>query len=192
MLNKTKNQLKLIFIISIFIVPLIAANLYYVYGHRQGGVTNNGILLTDVKNISALELISTPDSNTDLYSKSKWQVLYFASNQCDNQCKQVLYNLQQVHIALGKNINRFQRTIIHANQNQNKNLALWQDFYKNYPHMTSAFSSKDIANLNLSVNNVYLVDPLGNIILSYSINDPGFHTKLFKDSKKLLSLSKIG
>lgn len=211
--NKTLNLIKLGLIIAVFIAPLIAANIYYYYGLKKGGVTNHGVLLTNQNNIQ--NKISDLDFNQDFniilnqkfklsnikinkYDNSKWQILYFVPNYCGSDCENVLYKLQQVHIALGKNLNRAQRVVVHSglddinNMHQTTSLNNWKNIYYKYPYMTSVLTNKNISKLNLSINNIYLADPLGNIILSYEIKDPRLADKLFKDAKKLLNLSKIG
>ncbi len=200
--KKTKDLLKILCIVSIFVIPIILSYLYYFFGHPRGGITNHGELITGVHTVSDLDLKTDltavkPNSHTQLssdpYSKLKWQILFQAPDTCDLECEKTLYKLQQVHIALGRNIHRFQRTIIHQNINDS-----WYSLYNKYPHMAAVFTKNANNNTDanrahiLEQNKVYLADPLGNIILSYDLKSNNFDTKLFKDTKKLINLSKIG
>lgn len=203
--KKTKDLLKILCIVSIFVIPIILSYLYYFFGHPRGGITNHGQLIAGVHTVSDLNLDTDltavkPNSHNQLssdpYSKLKWQILFQAPDACDLECEKVLYKLQQVHIALGRNINRLQRTNIHQSvQNINDS---WHDLYSKYPHMTAVFtknSENNTATSKINIleqNKIYLADPLGNIILSYDLRSNNFDTKLFKDTKKLIHLSKIG
>ena len=184
---RTKNLIKLGLIVAVFLAPLIAANLYYYYGHKQGGVTNLGQLMDGTTNLSNLELTTDSFSSPSLdkFKDSQWRVLYFAKDECDAQCQNILYKIQQVHIALGKNLHRFTRTIVHAKADAN-----WQEIYNTYPHMNAVLAQKTLA--NLPQDKLYVADPNGNIMMNYDLNDSSFDSKLFKDMKKLLNLSKIG
>ncbi|MBP9722885.1 MAG: hypothetical protein KBD64_06990 [Gammaproteobacteria bacterium] len=194
--QRTKNQLMFLAITGMFIFPIIASYLYYYFGHHQGAATNNGQLLSNLNiNIDNLDLVLNKNTqDSDLYDKSKWRVLVLAPESCDTKCENIIYKLQQVHIALGRNVNRFQRTFIHSNFDKNLNNN-WPEIYKKYPHMTAIWLEPDKSekkSLTLDPNNIYLADPLGNIILSYSLNNSNYDSNLFKDTKKLLNLSKIG
>ncbi len=189
MLNqKNTNLLKLALIVAVFISPLIAANLYYYYGYAQGGLTNQGELLSGQDNIAELKFDTETNNNPNIdeFSHKQWHVLYFVDDTCDSDCQKTLYKLQQVHIALGKNVHRFSRTIVHSSVND----VDWEPIYIKYPHMTAVYAQK--ANSSLSKENLYIADPLGNIILSYKLQDNDFDKKIFKDMKKLLNVSKIG
>ena len=187
--QKNLNLIKLGLIVAIFVSPLIAANLYYHYGYMKGAVTNQGELLNGQDNLSDLhfEPLETNNQTSDNFRPKQWRVIYFADSKCDKACEQALFKLQQVHIALGKNLHRFSRTIVHSSNNTPED---WQPIYIKYPHMTSVYAKHSLP--TLSKNNLYIADPLGNIILSYQLEDQDFDKKIFKDMKKLLNISKIG
>lgn len=185
--QRIKNQLKFLAIVAIFIIPFIAAQLYYHHGNHQGGITNLGTLLNNPHNISELGIDNT------VMSDKKWRALYLAPSLCDDSCDQVLDRLQQVHIAMGKNINRFQPIILHKIASTKTSYAAWDVMYKKYDHIISRAIPVNNDTLHALENNkVYLVDPNGNIILSYEIKNQSYAEKILKDAKKLMNLSKIG
>lgn len=178
-----KNQLKFLALVFIFIAPFIAAQFYYYYGAHKGSTTNLGTLLPNPLNTSELGI-----EDFTKKSNKKWRALYLAPKICDHACEQILYQLQQVQIAMGKNIHRFQPIVLH---DADKN---WKQINQKYIHTISiAIKINDINMINIIENDkVYLVDPNGNIILSYAIKNTNFAEHLLKDSKKLMNLSKIG
>lgn len=190
--SKQKNLLSFTGMVLMFLLPVFFANLYYYYGDVQGAATNQGKLISQPHNITELNLTSAKLSNTDDWQDNRWRIIYQVPRTCHNDCEQIIHKLQQVHIALGKNINRVQRINIHAKLNNYNNL------YAKYSHIVAMLSnneneSSEQKSQNITnSDNIYIADPLGNIILSYQITDNKFDSKILKDAKKLLNLSKIG
>lgn len=121
--------------------------------------------------------------------KGKWILLYAGPSTCSTTCKKTLYQLQQIHIATGKDQSRVLRVQLTFDTPSFKapgmlNLSVkeqeFAEFIKNLP----------IKMLALSRGAIYLVDPLGNVILSYTLdaNPSG----ILKDLKHLLGVSQIG
>jgi hypothetical protein len=196
---RNKNLLKLIVIIIIFMLPLLIAQYLYYYGNITGAQTNKGNLINNPHNLLEFNLTSNTLSQSDEWQDNRWRIIFIAPEKCQKTCSSVLYRLQQVHIALGKNTNRLQRLNIHT-VDYTKNLEHWTTIYDKYPHMTMSIYKAEHANKDSLLNNfdpssIYIADPLGNIILSYDTtlkNFEDFDTKIFKDIKKLLNISKIG
>lgn len=194
--KKYINIIKLLLIITSFILPLIAAHYMYYYGKVAGASTNKGNLIANPHKISELHLDKPYLLNSDVWRDQNWHILYVIPDICDQQCLDILYKLQQVHIALGKNKDRIQRVNIHNNALSN-NISSWQTLYNTYPHMTVTTTSRfDLchkgSNSILNDDHIYIADPFGNIIMSYYQKNPEFDKHLFKDIQKLLKLSKIG
>lgn len=191
-----RNKLYVLLMVAIFLAPLMLAKYYYFHGDVKIAATNQGQLLTNPHNVSELHLNKPFIQSADAWRDKRWHIIYQPPKKCDRECEQVIYKLQQVHIALGKNKDRLQRVLIH-NNNISNNLDHWRYIYDKYPHMTmTSFTNKNLTNNNIiSSRKVYIADPLGNIIMSYNINDDdlsNFDSKIFKDTKRLLSVSRIG
>lgn len=220
--ERRKNLAKLLLIIFIFIFPLLVAHYMFYYGNIIGGSSNKGLLITEPHNISELNVRPLNYEKSDAWLDKKWHVLYLAPSNCNKTCSNILYRLEQVQIATGKNSNRVQRVNIHPIAEPKQLDKTWLDAYNKHQHMTMLSSESDYklvgkpgaelgAKLNIDIdsdktqqnsilnildkNNIYIADPLGNIILSYSIKADGiedFDSKIFKDLKKLLNISNIG
>lgn len=125
-----------------------------------------------------------------------WSLLYVDAGNCDKACMQTLYNLRQLHIALGKDMSRVKRYV--ATFQQEGQL---DDFLKRYSvdmqHLvlnrdqfaerTSHMHPKRSA---LTEGEIFIVDPLGNLTLSYAPETKP--DDIYDDLKHLLGASQIG
>jgi len=130
-------------------------------------------------------------------SESKWVLLVTGDKDCSEACQQALYTVRQVNIALGKEAERVTRVFV-SNQGAN---ALPNDIAEQHPRLSLAttaagslqqFIAAGASNggETLDTWNIWVVDPLGNVILRY---EAGRHGKdILKDMKRLLKLSNIG
>lgn len=185
MKNKSQKPLLIILILLIiFIAPFQMAKKFYLHNadFLHKGSTQHGYLIQPPLKINQLTLYDF---------KGKWLLVYIGPNNCPALCKKSLYQLQQIHTAIGKDQSRVLRVKISLEKDQMPNeypgfLQLtvskqqFSSFIKNLP----------IKTLALSMGAIYLVDPLGNVIMVYTLNaNP---SGLFKDLKHLLGVSQIG
>ena len=197
-LRKTRNRRSLLIILIlffIFFIPLQAAKRFYIHGtnffHKAS--TQHGYLIQPPLVLNQLSLY---DTNQHIFNpqklQGKWLLLYVGPDQCSALCKKNLYQLQQIHIATGKDQSRVLRVRLSFKTNKPTVIE--------FPGMLHLIVDKQqfanfIANmptktLALLVGAIYLVDPLGNILMSYTLetNPSG----LLKDLKHLLGVSQIG
>lgn len=185
--TRSKNLFILTFVTMLFVLPFFIAQYLYTFGNIKGAITNKGELITNPHNLSELNLDFKKFDNTDLFQENKWRILYNIPANCDSDCETILFQLQQAHIALGKNTNRLQRINIHNNIDKRKN----DSIYSKFPHIVLSLNNNLNSNI-IEPNYVYIADPLGNIILKYNTSNKNLARDILKDSKKLLNLSKIG
>jgi hypothetical protein len=127
----------------------------------------------------------------------KWLLLYINPQSCTQQCRDTLYKIRQVHTALNKDSDRLLNVFMTTGPLA---IDVQQLYTKIYPGLqyytitdtalaaflaTSPFSAETLAKGML-----YIVDPLGNMMLTYA-PDIGFEP-LLSDLKRLLQLSQIG
>ena len=98
--------------------------------------------------------------------------------------------LRQINTALGKDMNRLQRILIH-----DQNVKYPSNLKELYPGMILIYDKPNnlhgiIDTISENQSSIFLIDPLGNVILKYNEEFQG--KKLLKDIKKLLKLSRIG
>lgn len=208
-----RNQISLIIIALVFIVPFIIA--YYIL---QSGMdkdletSNYGKMIMPHINTSVYKffgqskvMAEKPDNKVDKAIKLQkiWTILYFNPiNDCDKTCKQDIHLLRQIHIALGKDMSRVQRAWLspppqYKKPNKNNWANVQQYLTNTYPALIRLrVNGKDRNSFIIALQKhtqgrkIFLVDPLGNVILMWPSH---FHGKeLLKDLKKLLKFSRIG
>ena len=125
-------------------------------------------------------------------------MVYIGAGACDERCRQALYLSRQTRTALNKDIDRVQRVFLATGA------CCDQAFFgREHPDLAVAILGDDADSRALlaqfpvyggvaaaEAGRQYLVDPLGNLVLSYAASAPD--KALLKDVKKLLRLSHIG
>ncbi len=187
----------------LFFAPLgLAFLLYYGVGWRPGGRVNHGELIDPPRPLPAVALMRIDADGTpvglaapDLLAH-KWTLLYWGAGACGQRCKTDLYNTRQVRIALDRDMSRVQRVFVAEGG------CCDSDFLRSqHPDLITVRATPEalpiLALLRLSpaddpatADRVYLIDPLGNVMMSYA---PDARPKgMLEDLKRLLGLSHVG
>ena len=197
-------------IILIFLIPFLIAKFLQNEPAGDFKTSNYGYLITPPLDISKLKLYNNKDQLLDnkVYKRyrrvsatrttGKWLLLEINTlPKCDEACAKSLFMIRQMHIATGKNQDRVQRAILTFQNGPHKKLKeiLQQAYLGTYDLHTSmsAFTHfvSPIKNKHKLANgSVYLVDPLGNVMMLYGPDSKPL--KLLKDLNKLLKISQIG
>ena len=191
-----RSRIYLLIIIALFVIPLLIA--WLLVGRWQpSGSVHHGELLNPAQPISHLQAQPlSGDALDKVYLQRYWTLVYINQTKaCDNECRDGLYNMRQIRLALGKNIDRAQTLLLLAEKPDNE-LQAW--LAKEHLAMTKAVSddkTMDFFQQAFSGDShqnswIYLVDPLGNLVMRYGIevNSKG----ILKDLKRLMKYSKIG
>jgi cytochrome oxidase Cu insertion factor (SCO1/SenC/PrrC family) len=196
--SNRKSRLTVIAIALLFFGPVLIATLMRMdwWDYEPSRTTNAGVLVEPPVNLD-LGTLSwlNPDPNNPL--EGKWIMLYPLQGECDNTCKTDITGMRQVHRALG----RHQQGVAIIILGSEDALRLEQDeileVYAKYHLMAGAAEqmgpllNQAVANASADPDSLsgraFMLDPAGNLILTYSppIN-PGH---LSKDLKKLLKWS---
>ncbi len=179
----------------IFIAPMLLA--WYVYKHPKllSGHTSQGQLLSPMVEFNSLN-VTALDGAQQVWQK-KWTVLYVTSLPCTKECQQIIYKMQQIRTATGKERQRVNRLVLFIADNQaqlSEKPSLIKLSQKEYAGTLLTFLPPDLwqqqAKPRVELNKLYLVDPLGNIMLSYPADVAP--KAIFKDLQHLLRISQIG
>ena len=188
-----KKQNSLIILLIIFALPFIVS--YYFLKTQTTNekleTTNYGTFIEPLVQIQQfnLKLFDNTLLNSDGL-KDKWSLIYITNSHCLETCSSDIHLLRQVHIALGKDINRVQRIFLTT---YNEDISFFKNLTIEYPELLFSNASLNplyemLSQISKKGNQIYLIDPGGNAILSYESNFNG--GKLLKDLKKLLKFSK--
>lgn len=197
--TRRTSQLKLLGVFAIAGVPVALAMIMY-FGNFAVpmGKTNHGNLLIPALSLNELGVPQNQEGFYDL-NQENWLILQVGSGACNTQCTDMLHTARQVNVAMGREMDRVARVLV-----LDQNSALDPAVSENYLHLTQLQASIEqqkqfLANAKLSGANddlvpdqwsLWLVDPLGNIMMQYDASHDGYD--LIGDLKKLLKLSNIG
>ena len=189
-MNKNRLQLALV-----ILIPSIAMGLawimYFTGAWVPDGRTNKGELLLPPAQFSALHLQDGEKFVDAAETEGLWRVVVFGSARCaESECIESLYKTRQVHIALGKESERVTRFYIAPEQPvpsselETEHPGIyWLNADTN--HVQTALGLK-----HWPENRIFIIDPLGNLIMGYRVDQPG--GDVLNDLKKLLKASNIG
>ncbi len=126
--------------------------------------------------------------------KGKWTLLYLGAGGCPAGCRTDLYNTRQVRAALGADRERVQRVFLAEGaccdlawlRAQQPDLITVQAGAEAAP-LTAILEH---AGRSTPADRVYLIDPLGNLMMCYAAN--ARPKGMLEDLKKLLRLSHVG
>ena len=188
----------LIFLAVVFFAPLAASFLlYYGAGWRPSGHVNHGDLVDPARPLPALALPLAESGNTDpKFLQSKWTFLYVGTGACGERCRTSLYDTRQVRLALNRDMDRVQRVFMASGE-----CCDFQFLHEQHPALITIRVTPAAAPLLRllpsiggvspeAAGRVYLIDPLGNLMMSYAADAKP--KGMLEDLKRLLGLSSVG
>ncbi|MBC52780.1 MAG: hypothetical protein CMQ34_02990 [Gammaproteobacteria bacterium] len=217
MKDLTRSKLKLAFLLLITFVPITMATFAFRTATESGGfgsgTVNKGNFILPPADITDLgmsdatgapmftsfeDLVATLESEED-YVAQPWLMIFVNAGTCDAACEERVFYLRQLHITLGKNIERVRRYYLHADAAPIAAQTA-SHFREQYPSMGIAYSSAQQLQQSLAAKGVdldltaedyvFFVDPVGNVMMYYD----GSHTieDIKTDLDRLLRHSSLG
>lgn len=194
------SRLKLLGIIAMFAIPfMIAGFIQKNPDVHDPGNSNRGELLKPPQTIETATALDRNDLSfaKDFLTRS-WFFVLWNDQACDLHCEANLFKIQQARTILGRKASRVQNVYLTSlATDADVNSA---ELFKKYPHLkvarlqapspnSEAGSAQNIFS-KLKSGQVYIVDPLGNVIMYYA-KDVSTQD-MVKDIKWLIKASKIG
>tara|TARA_B110000967_G_scaffold50509_1_gene51594 strand:+ start:126 stop:710 length:585 start_codon:yes stop_codon:yes gene_type:complete len=190
--QKNKGKLTLIGIFLLFFIPIIISwylVFYTDFMHDAQGI-QHGKLISPVISIGAIKAkeISTMD---EVVIEKKWVLVFIQNNLCNEFCKERLYQVRQIRLALGEDRDKVDRLVIF---NQINNLNELKDSYSGQKFIDQSFMNYQglVKKFNDSYtdkkNPIFLLDPYGFLMMQYP---EGTEPKgIIKDIERLIRNSK--
>jgi len=191
---QTKGRKVFVYMLIFFIVPIMVVIMMFQLNWKPNGVSL-GDLVTPPRLLGEFTQLKTEDSEPlmPLFWKERWSIVYVGA-QCPKLCLDKLHDMRQLHVSLYKDMPRVQRVFITTMQDVSS-------IKKDYPDLTIINQpSSDVLSLSkqfqlndedaMSSNNLYLVDPLGHLMMSYQSRVPLADVR--KDLIRLLRYSWAG
>ena len=185
---------------AVFFLPVIIAFwLYYgAPGWRPAGAANRGNLIDPAVPLPELTFAGTDGQPIagDLL-RDRWTLLVISAASCDAACREALYLTRQTRLALGKDADRVRRVYLATGPccPQTALAAEHPDLVVAIPTQAQLdVLMRLIPRLDTSPSAAqpltYIVDPLGNLMMSYPADAP--EKAMLDDLERLLRLSHIG
>lgn len=128
----------------------------------------------------------TPLLAADL--RGKWAMLQVDSGDCRDACERKLYNMRQVRLAQGKNMDRVERVWLVTDGAPAS--ASEPRLYEGMLIARADLKTIPLPAVAEPRDHIYVVDPLGNVMLRFPKDaDP---RQMLKDLQRLLKVSQIG
>ena len=195
-----RGRRQLLALAALFFVPLAVA--FWMYygpeGWRPSGDASKGDLIDPARPLAAIALPTMDGGTTGpAFLTGKWTMLYVGDGLCDERCRKALYLMRQSRIALNKDMDRVQRVLLVTDRCCDRAFLAAEHPDLVVVRVEDAASAALLGPFPVyggvplaAAGRIYLVDPLGNLLMSYAPDAPD--KALLTDVKKLLRLSHIG
>ena len=198
----TRKQAMLLLLLAAFALPPLLSWVLFNYTDlgKGTGAGAHGTLVVPPRPVPDWPLVNPADiTDADRSLHGKWTLVYLLDGKCGETCLENLYRMRQLRLATGKYAQRVQRAVLAVNNDRN---ALTQEQLTDYPGQLVAYpegiDNNDLLSLfrltpedrPLAEDRLYLVDPLGNLMMAYPAAEPP--GGIIKDLTRLLKYSRIG
>ena len=205
------GRLKMLLLFLVCAAPVVASYVTF-YFVKPDQRINYGELL-EIKPLpdAALTLLDGKPFKLSEFN-GKWLLLTLDGGECADACTKKLYNMRQVRTALGKDRDRVERAWIITDDAQLSTMTMREydgtrmlrtrdsALLRAFPAAAMAVNGATNATNNATNNansakgipsdHIYLIDPLGNLVLRFPKNEEPARMK--KDLDRLLKYSRIG
>jgi len=183
-----------LWLIAVFVTPIALGTLLFFNLERLGfekGAVNYGTLIQPAFPAQLHDLMQNDKlAVREETLAKKWTMLYIEPDNCDKACLDRLQLIKRVRLLMNEQMRRV-RTILVSNQGVNSSVLIKNnpDLVLAHVDMKSSEFLKQFPELNKTP--VYLLDPLGNLMMYYPQENPDIK-KVIKDLLKLLKYSHLG
>ncbi len=194
-IDRSRQRRTLLLIGLLFLLP-VALSFYLYYGHgswRPTKTTNHGELLVPPRALPEVTLRAPDGAVVEHPFGNTWSLIYVGAGNCGPQCREALYLMRQVRLALNRDSDRVQRLFLYQGDCCDE-----QYFMQQQQGLVRLNLDSDVGGRltrafpvpPLESGRIWLADPHGNLVMSYA---SGSNPKgMLEDLKHLMKLSHIG
>ncbi len=183
------GRLKMLLVLAVCAAPVIASYVSF-YFLKTEGRTNYGTLV-EVKPLPAAALTLLDGKPFKLGEfKGKWVLVTQDSGDCAEACIKKLYAMRQVRLMEGKDKDRIERAWLITDDGALSTMTMREYDGTRMLRARGAALLKEFPAPQRAQDHIYLIDPLGNLVLRFPKDaDPA---RMKKDLDRLLKYSRIG
>jgi len=181
-------------LVLVCLAPVVASYLFY-YVFPPSGRTNYGDLIEPQRPTPALALRGLDGAPFEMQSlRGRWIMVTVDRAECLDACRTKLWNMRQVRTATGKERERIERVLWIVDDAPTTTMLLREfegtHFVRASKAQLEPFLATPADGKVQLEDNVWLIDPLGNLMLRWPVAaDP---SRMKKDMDRLLRASRIG
>jgi hypothetical protein len=181
---RAKGRRTLLLLALVVIAPVVASYSAYYFFPREQRTNYGDLLATPAPPLTGTRADGQPFALTQL--RGKWVLAAGAPGACDASCAGALHATRQARTIQGREMERVQRVWLVTD-----GVAPDPALLAQHPDLLVVHVSRSAAAaLPAGADRIYLVDPLGNLVLAFPA-DPDIR-KLAKDVERVLRASRIG
>ncbi len=172
-LPQTRSKKTFYLLILVFVLPFTMAVLLHFFDLKPSG-KSYGNLIQPPK---SLQIPALTDMQGKVFKPEQWNKIWSIvtvdNTGCAASCADRVHMLKQVHTSMNKEIDRVQRVLLVPGD---INSEAYSEIQKKYPDLIilagadtemAKFSAEFNAAKGGAESNIFLVDPLGNLMMSY-------------------------
>lgn len=184
-------------LLGLFFVPLAIAFVLYSGAWRPRGSAEHGDLLHPARPLPTVALPQPDGSVTPAeFLQQRWSLVFVGSGDCNPRCRTALADMQRIRELLGKDSVRVQSVFLVSDnccdpalRTHYPALIIAQVNGAQAASLLARFPIYDNVPID-AAGRIYIVDPLGNLLMSYAADASSIG--IYEDLKRLLKLSHIG
>ena len=188
--EQRKSRRTLLLVAAVCIAPFVASFALYFFWQPSGRINYGELIEGAALPTGSLALAGVGKAFDFAQVHGHWIFVTIDSGACDDYCRNKLWKMRQVRLTQGKYLERIERVWLLSDEQ-----GVAADVLKEYEGtwvaraqgntILKAFPYRDAQR-----DHIYLVDPLGNVVLRYPKDaDP---SRMKKDLERLLRVSRIG
>lgn len=189
---------QLLLLMLVFGLPVIFAwLLYFNPNFLPGGRSNQGELIQPVRPLpDQLYTTINGDSLSRAQFEGYWTLLFSAGANCDEPCQQRIYDMRQIRKAMAEHHGTIQRMVVIDRSGADQKLRNYLQQYQGTTVLVGDHTSLQPLRQQLAVENgssvdrLYLVDPMGNLMMQYTLEQPS--SAVLSDLELLLKVNRWG
>lgn len=187
------NRVQMIMILVVFAAPIVGAFLY-----KPKSYVNYGDIYQPVRPVANLTMTGESGDVEMDSLRRQWVFLVTADQNCDEFCEKNILKMRQLRFMQNQNMTRIRTVFLHTGLDESIAKDLNAKYSpveaysvpkKEYDQWTKILKIEGVPK-EANQNRFYIIDPAGNLMLSYPATaEPSL---IKKDIKRLLKASQIG